>query len=211
MAKPENTNFLQPTKFVLSFPSIVDTAFYPVLTKDGFVISENNMRWRYHNGTWEQCETKKSICIWKKVEDVEYIAYLDKYFFKKINTNGYKHTEKAVKDFIIGYYRFLDKANELNKLGDFFEPILSRYYGAKNIYSRSAVLEISNVLNSHSVKHELNPNTFNISYSPTSATVQFKLLYSKKNKNNGQTSTVSVNSCIVISNNLKILSIYNRK
>lgn len=28
MAKPENTNFLQPTKFVLTFPSVVDTAFF---------------------------------------------------------------------------------------------------------------------------------------------------------------------------------------
>ena len=28
MAKPENTNYLQPTKFLLSFPSIADTSFF---------------------------------------------------------------------------------------------------------------------------------------------------------------------------------------
>jgi len=28
MAKPENTNFLQPTKFLLTIPSIVDTTFF---------------------------------------------------------------------------------------------------------------------------------------------------------------------------------------
>ena len=28
MAKPENTNFLQPTKFVLTFPAVTDTAFF---------------------------------------------------------------------------------------------------------------------------------------------------------------------------------------
>jgi serine/threonine protein kinase len=191
--------------------SIVDTAFYPVLTKEGFMISENNMRWRYHNGTWEQCETKKSICIWKKVKDDEDIAFLDKYFFKKINTNGYKQTEKAVKDFIIGYYQFLDKAIDLNKLGDFFEPILSRYDGSSNIYSSYAVLEISKTHYNNSVKHQLNPSTFIVSYYPDSSSVRFKLIYTKKNKYNQVTETVNVNSCMVLSNNLKILSIYTRK
>lgn len=28
MAKPENTNYLQPTKFLLNFPSITDTTFF---------------------------------------------------------------------------------------------------------------------------------------------------------------------------------------
>ncbi len=28
MAKPENTNYLQPTKFMLSFPSVTDTTFF---------------------------------------------------------------------------------------------------------------------------------------------------------------------------------------
>jgi hypothetical protein len=28
MAKPENTNYLQPTKFLLTFPSIADTSFF---------------------------------------------------------------------------------------------------------------------------------------------------------------------------------------
>lgn len=28
MAKPENTNFLQPTKFLLTFPSVTDTTFF---------------------------------------------------------------------------------------------------------------------------------------------------------------------------------------
>jgi serine/threonine protein kinase len=190
--------------------SIVDTAFNSALTKEGYTIN-NEIQWRYYNGTWEKCEVNNSNCIWKKVDDPAYIKWLDNYFFKKINTNGYRHSEKEVKDFIISYYQFLDKSIELNRLGDFFEPLLSVYYSSKNIYSSYAVSEISNALNSHSVKHELNPNTFNISYSPTSATVQFKLLYSKKNKYNGQTSTVTVNSCVVVSNNLKILSIYNRK
>jgi hypothetical protein len=194
-----------PDGFILS-----DTLFSSVLTKEGYQLKTGE-RWRYNNGEWEKCELVKSQCEWKKIQDESFKKYLDDFFFRRVNQNGYKFNDKEIKLFIFNYYRFLDKGDRINELQNFFEPILIRYYESKYASYRYVYNEIASVLNQNTVNHDINKNSIFIDFFPDSAVVRFKLIYNKTSKFDASYKSAPVSVSLVLSKNLKISSIYANK
>ena len=191
-----------PDGFILS-----DTLFTSVLTKEGYQLKSGE-RWRYNKGEWEKCELVKSQCEWKKIQDESFKKYLDDFFFMKINTNGYGFSQKEVEDFIRKYYTNVEDEQNLDKLNNYYEPQITRYYNVYNTNLQFVKTTMIQSFNSFKLTHDIDYKSIKFKFYPDSSEIVFNMVFKRINKFDGSLKNMDVTAHLTLSKNLKISSIY---
>jgi serine/threonine protein kinase len=191
-----------PDGFIIS-----DTLFTSVLTKEGYQLKSGE-RWRYNNGEWEKCELVKSKCEWENIQDESFKKYLDDFFFKKVNQNGYKFTNKEIEDFIRNYYTNVEDEQNLDKLNNYYEPQITRYYNVYNTNLQFVKTTMIQSFNSFKLTHDIDYKSIKFKFYPDSSEIVFNMVFKRINKFDGSLKNMDVTAHLTLSKNLKISSIY---